>query len=289
MADALKTINEYFTATSQQHTDKRGLSGDSTTGVSPPQKKGTTDDDDDDVFTPPADAPAWAAMLIKSMKKISLRMDTLSTKFDSYKSHFDEQISSLRSDTQARLADLTASVEFVSTAYDKQLMINDEMSERMDVYEHRLDQLRTKCWGYENEIDGLEQYGRRNCLLFHGIPEEDGENTDETFINQVSEHLGVVLQPTDLDRSHRLGKPKEDGKARPIIAKFARHNTKSAVFREKKKLKGKNLLVTESLTRRRVTVLAESKSKYGTKNVWTMDGEIYTKIGGKKVRIEIGS
>ena len=68
------------------------------------------------------------------------------------------------------------------------------------------------------------------------------------------------------------------------------YNPRAAVFAAKKKLKGTKLLITKSLTRRRVTVLNESIRKYGSRKVWTMDGEIYMKDkpGDRAVHIKAG-
>ena len=59
-----------------------------------------------------------------------------------------------------------------------------------------------------SEIDNLEQYSRRNCLVLHGVNESNNENTNEIIIKTFSEELGVEIKENDLDRSHRLGKPK---------------------------------------------------------------------------------
>ena len=86
-----------------------------------------------------------------------------------------------------------------------------------------------------SEIDDLEQYSRRNCLVLHGVNESNNENTNEIIIKTFSEELGVEIKEDDLDRSHRLGKPKrKDNKLRPIIVKFARY----AVRREKNHFSG---------------------------------------------------
>ena len=53
----------------------------------------------------------------------------------------------------------------------------------------------------------------------------------------------------DLDRTHRIGKV-NNGKSRPIIVKFARYNVRKKVFHNKRKLKGKNMSITESLTKK---------------------------------------
>ena len=66
----------------------------------------------------------------------------------------------------------------------------------------------------------------------------------------MKEKLGLELDETDLDRSHRLGRSSASRKPRPIIAKFVSHNIKSGVFRRKRKLKGQKLAITGSLTKK---------------------------------------
>ena len=55
----------------------------------------------------------------------------------------------------------------------------------------------------------------------------------------------------------------------------------------KKKLKGKNISITESLTRYRMSVLNEAREKYGVKNVWTYGRWILYKDNndGQKIKI----
>ena len=112
--------------------------------------------------------------------------------------------------------------------------------------------------------------------------------TDEVFINTISKHLGVKIDISDIDRSHRIGAPRTNGEARPIIVKFARYNVRSSVFRAKRKFKNSGMLLTDSLTRRRIGILNEARDRYGKTNVWTMDGEIFTKINNKNVNITKG-
>ena len=58
-------------------------------------------------------------------------------------------------------------------------------------------------------------------------------------------------------------------------------------FKSKKKIKAKNISITESLTRYRMSVLNEAREKYGFKNVWTYDGRILYKDNndGQKIKI----
>ena len=54
-------------------------------------------------------------------------------------------------------------------------------------------------------LDLQEQYSRRNCLLIHGIDEENQENTDEVVIHILKKEIDEEIAHLDIDRSHRLG------------------------------------------------------------------------------------
>ena len=48
------------------------------------------------------------------------------------------------------------------------------------------------------------------------------------------------------------------------------------------------MLLTDSLTWRRIQILNEARVRYGKMNVWTTDGEIFMKINNKNVNITKG-
>ena len=56
-----------------------------------------------------------------------------------------------------------------------------------------------------DRIDDLEQYSRRNCLLFLGIEERDDEDTDALVLDVCNSELEVEVSLEDIERSHRLG------------------------------------------------------------------------------------
>ena len=87
-------------------------------------------------------------------------------------------------------------------------------------------------------LEDLQQYSRRNCVLVTGVPEEKDENTDELIKHLSTDKLEVPLADEDIDRSHRVGKPKTKGKARAIIVKFTRHNKKTPNHQSKKETEG---------------------------------------------------
>ena len=73
----------------------------------------------------------------------------------------------------------------------------------------------------KSDVENQEQYSRRNCPLVHCIPEEQGEGTDSIVLNAINEHLEEELTEDDIERTHRIGKPKQNKKTpRPTISKF---------------------------------------------------------------------
>ena len=77
-----------------------------------------------------------------------------------------------------------------------------------------------------------------------------------------------------IDRTHRIESFKKDGskrKTRPTILKFVRYTDRRNVFVNKKVLKGKNIKITESLIKERMSKLKEAKEQYGFKQEWTIN------------------
>jgi len=111
--------------------------------------------------------------------------------------------------------------------------VREEVSKSNQIMQNNLLKLKKE---YEN----LAQYTRRNCLIIHGIKEEDNENTNNLAKQFFSKNMEIDIAETDIDRSHRLirkgGRISNDVEnARkksppPIIVKFTRHDIKSKIY-----------------------------------------------------------
>ena len=88
---------------------------------------------------------------------------------------------------------------------EKEIKNKDEEINQLD---KATENLVEKQKSLPSEIDNLEQYSRQNCLVLYGVNESNDKNTNEIIIKTFSEELGVEIKENDLDRSHRLGKPK---------------------------------------------------------------------------------
>ena len=97
--------------------------------------------------------------------------------------------------------------------------------------------LNEKVETVDRSLDCHEQYSRRNCLLIHGVKENEKEDTDKVVIEFFEKEMKEKLSANDIDRSHRLGKKQTGSRPRPIIIKFSSYNILNVIFR-KKILKG---------------------------------------------------
>ena len=132
-------------------------------------------------------------------------------------------------------------------------------------------------------------------MLIQALPELKNENTDELVIDTIKEKMEEEIEKNERDRSHRLGARKNNGKSRPVIIKFVRYNTSvlsreefwCRVFKNKKKLKGKSISVTESLTKKHMEALNKAREDHGFENVWSSEGKILYKdvSEGNKIKV----
>ena len=128
-------------------------------------------------------------------------------------------------------------------------------------------------------VDGQEQYSRRNCILILGVKENQSEGTDEVVVNKINNEMDLEISPRDIDCTHRIGVPSK-GRNKPVMVKFERCIDRRWVFTNKRRLKGKNMSITECLTKIRVSALKEARHKFGYSSVWTAGGKIMYKDKG---------
>ena len=119
--------------------------------------------------------------------------------------------------------------------------------------------------------DGLESADCK-AILFNCL-KDLGVKVNEVVINKIKSEMDLDISPGDIDRTHRIGVPTK-GKNTPIIVKLFRYIDRRYVFTNKKRLKGKNMSITESLTKIRMSALKEARNKFGFSSVWTANGKI---------------
>lgn len=145
--------------------------------------------------------------------------------------------------------------------------------------------LRSVIQGCNDEIDRLETYSRKNCLLLHGIKESKDENIVDVTMSFLN-NLNIPDFQCDarmLDNCHRL---RSKNAPRPIIVKFNSYLDRKKVWTSKKLLKGTKTFISESLTKRRAALYKRARESFGGKQVWTRDGDIMVAFpSGKKMTV----
>ena len=184
------------------------------------------------------------------------------------------------------------------SVYEANAMENGQTNDELRRFEKRVSELETANTALRDDSDAQEQYSRRNCLLVHGIPEDQTDTTD-AVLSLCNGQLGLDLDRSQIDRSHRLGyrsdTPTADGassppKPRPVIVKLTSYETRRAIFSSKRKLKGSRYVVTENLTKRRAELLRKARTIDGITSTWTIDGRIVCLLeNGRKVTVQTDS
>ena len=98
---------------------------------------------------------------------------------------------------EKQLSDLTDPVQLISDnfdEYEKDRKTKDKLIRKLQT---QVTELADKVSNLSVQDDEQELYSRRNCLLIHGV--EENEDSDTLSINIANEHLGLDIQPSDID------------------------------------------------------------------------------------------
>ena len=148
----------------------------------------------------------------------------------------------------------------------------EKRKEQIKCLQERVSFLENKNGEIEQQIDWQEQYSITNCLLIHAIEERRHKVTDE-----------VVIETTKSDGysyrckgywPHSSDRCKNRKQTSTLIVKFVRYLERREAFNSKKRLKGKNLSITKSLTKLLMSKLRAARDEYGFRNVCTLEEKI---------------
>lgn len=136
----------------------------------------------------------------------------------------------------------------------------------------------------ESDVDIIQQQSRKNTLRIYGFPENERENLAADLTKFLSDKLEIECNEEDVDYIFRTGRSLQN-KPKPIVVNFIRNIKKNEVFQRKKKLKGSPVSIHEDLTKWRLGLLSKAKEKYGNKNAWSSNGNIYVLRNNNRVLI----
>ena len=107
------------------------------------------------------------------------------------------------------VTEIKTSQAFISKIYDD-LSIKHQKLLHIDAQQKKISTLKSQAADLKNQgfkeienINGLEQYGRRQYLEIADVPQQLNENTNLIVI-EVAKLLNVVVPPDHISMSHRL-------------------------------------------------------------------------------------
>lgn len=201
--------------------------------------------------------------------QLALGMENLAKAVNERMNRFDTQLA-LQSGAKTTAITGTTDLTKLATDYaDFKAMVLETLSMLQQ-------QLQLLALGFDRH----EAASRRKVLLFHGIPEDSGEQLESRVRGIMSENLKIPsVGSMVIDYCHRLGVKKE--KPRPVLVRFADLKSRNAVWQAKTALKGSGLTVSEFLTKPRQGVFGAARKHFGLKNCWTADGTIVVALPNK--------
>ena len=115
----------------------------------------------------------------------------------------------------------------------------------------------------QEDVEELEQYGRRFCLQIDGVPTEEKETSEDVLqkVGSLCSDAKINIPGMAYNWAHRIGKAYNDKGTnkicKSIIVHFSTFRHQTMVYRSKTKI-SKNARIKVDLTKKRFTLLSHA-------------------------------
>ena len=178
-------------------------------------------------------------------KNVKLSNNDLGTKMDKMTAKMDELIATVNI-LQSENLELNNQVGDLHAENDVLKTVNSDLKVENNVLKTRLNKLFFKN-------DAINQYGRHESFRIYNAkePAKGSEDNSLTHVKNVGEKMGLMITEDDIQRCHRLGKPKTDGTPRAIVCKLKSFPLKKSIMRGENKRKLRPDLTGKSIGERK--------------------------------------
>ena len=104
------------------------------------------------------------------------------------------------------MEEVNESIKFINEKFEEMEADRKEKERQISDLKNEVKYLNEKVETMDRSLDHHEQYSRRNCLLIHGVKENEKEDTDEVVTEFFEKEMKEKVSANDIDRSHGLGK-----------------------------------------------------------------------------------
>ena len=174
------------------------------TPVKPSAKKGKANDDDESDLT----------KLFELVAQMNKKLDKLD--------HIEQHLACVDED----IRDLKQSYTFVHNTTDE-LAKQQKMRDALKNISDKVANIEVQNAKLQQNLIDLRAHSMRCNLLFYNLPESEQEDPFTIIREVLNEKMGIDENgDIEIERAHRLGRKREDGKPRAIVTKFLRHQDK---------------------------------------------------------------
>ena len=176
-------------------------------------------------------------LLIGKMAKLE-RLDDIERKLEGIEKIVDKignieiEVTNMKKDQEEH----KQSLEYTQKELDDLKETNRILQDRMEYQDEKLNDMQCKVDllmqdrdQMKTDLIRMEDYSKRECLLFEGLVEEKNENCSQKVLNIIWDKLGIK-DDIKMQRAHRLG-TQVDQRRRAIIVRFLWYQDKQQVLR----------------------------------------------------------
>lgn len=185
------------------------------------------------------------------------------------------------------------SITFISQQYEDLKKLLGTTTTELKTLKDNLIALTARVNMLEVENIKQQQWVRLQNIEIAGVPENKDENT-VAIVQQISQYIGVNIEPSDLEFAHRVQPRRAAGagsvRARPIVARLRQRAVKDRIISAARKHRNLNtrdlkiggevnkIYINEHLTKNNKMLLTSCKEKakiLGYKYIWTKNCRIF--------------
>ena len=177
--------------------------------------------------------------IMKILSEINAKLN----KLDNIEKHLE------RVDDETK--ELKESFTFVNDTTDEIKVEQRKQSTSIKSLEESISRIQARNADLQREIVDLKLHLMRSNLVFYNLPEQV---KDDPFA-ELRELLGKTMaidksNEVEIERAHRLGEKRDDGKPRPIVAKFLRYQDKEYIWKSVYLLKGTKIGIADQFPKK---------------------------------------
>ena len=178
-----------------------------------------------------------------TLKSIMEKLECIQGSLDSNFAQAMSEVNNLRADVNARLSILKNATDDLRTSLDAAWVEIEALKQLDEQNKLQLSELPNENAQLQAEVSAtkaraikLDNYTRRENKRLLNVPESQEENCKEILCGVMAAVKMEGANNTEFHAVHRIGKQRDDGKPRPIIARFVNRERRSDLWYRRKEL-----------------------------------------------------